>query len=170
MMLRLLELIDGIILSIITGLEGALGSRLRYLYYSGKLKSCGGYFTTGAGFRIYHPEFVSIGSRCAFNTHVWISASCSILIGDDVIIGPYVSMRDCNHIYADTGRPIRQQGNSCSGIIIGDDVWVAGHCVLTSGSRIGNGSVIAANAVVNKEVPPGEVWGGVPARFIKVRG
>lgn len=54
-----------------------------------------------------------------------------------------------------------------TGVEIGDNVWVAANCVLLPGSRIGSNAVIAAGSVVRGDVPAGEIWGGVPARFIR---
>ena len=50
-----------------------------------------------------------------------------------------------------------------------DDVWIGAGSVLLDGARIGKGAVIAAGAVVDGEVPPYEIWGGVPAVFLKKR-
>lgn len=54
-------------------------------------------------------------------------------------------------------------------IIVGEDVWIGCNVTLLYGAKIGRGATIAAGAVVNKEVPPYAVWGGVPARHIKFR-
>ncbi|NUT00946.1 MAG: acyltransferase [Sphingomonas sp.] len=56
------------------------------------------------------------------------------------------------------------------GIEIGSNVWVGAHCVILPGSVIGDDAVIAAGSVVRGTVPPGEIWGGVPARKIKSIG
>ena len=53
--------------------------------------------------------------------------------------------------------------------VIGDDVWIGVNVVILRGVRIGDGAVIAAGAVVAKDVPENEIWGGVPARFIRKR-
>ncbi|WP_281421535.1 DapH/DapD/GlmU-related protein [Thermus brevis] len=52
--------------------------------------------------------------------------------------------------------------------VIGDGVWIGAHAIILRGVRIGDRAVIAAGAVVTKDVPPGEIWGGVPARRIGV--
>ena len=54
-----------------------------------------------------------------------------------------------------------------SGVTVGDNVWVAANCTLVAGISIGDNSLIAAGSVVTKDVPPNQIWGGVPARFIK---
>ena len=55
-------------------------------------------------------------------------------------------------------------------IIIGSDVWIGTRAVICMGSRIGNGAIVEAGAVVTKDVEPYTVVGGVPAQFIKHRG
>lgn len=160
---------DSIIRSCITGLEGSLGSRLRYWYYKPKLKACKGYFTTGADVRLEGCENISIGSNVSFNAGVWINASCGVSIGDYSIIGPYCIIRDANHGYADISKPIRLQENSVAPVRIGDNVWLGASVVVLKGVSIGGGSIIAAHSLVNKPVPPMEVWGGVPARRLKSR-
>lgn len=54
-----------------------------------------------------------------------------------------------------------------TGVSIGVNVWVGANCVLLPGCRIGDNAVIAAGSVVRGEVPPGEIWGGVPAKLIR---
>lgn len=56
---------------------------------------------------------------------------------------------------------------SRTGVDVGANVWVSANCVLLPGARIGDGAVVAAGSVVTGEVPPGEIWGGIPARRLK---
>jgi galactoside O-acetyltransferase len=114
---------------------------------------------------------LTIGDRVALNVNVAIGASDggTIRIGDDVIIGPNVVVRASDHVYADAGRPIRQQGHTGGEIVIEDDVWLAASVVVTAGVVIGRGAVVAAGAVVTKDVEPWTVAAGVPARPIAVR-
>ncbi|WP_414819858.1 acyltransferase [Sphingomonas sp. Root710] len=58
------------------------------------------------------------------------------------------------------------QPNVTNPICIGDDVWIGAKAVILSGSTIGSGSVIAAGSVLRGAVPPGAIYGGVPAREI----
>jgi virginiamycin A acetyltransferase len=54
-------------------------------------------------------------------------------------------------------------------VVVEDDVWIGANSVVLDGARIGKGAVIAAGSLVNGTVPPYEIWGGTPARFIKAR-
>jgi acetyltransferase-like isoleucine patch superfamily enzyme len=64
---------------------------------------------------------------------------------------------------------IKGHPSSKGDVIIGNDVWLGGSCVILSGVTIGDGAVIGANAVVTKNIGPYEVYAGNPARFIKKR-
>ncbi|MGB9635590.1 MAG: acyltransferase, partial [Candidatus Micrarchaeia archaeon] len=151
----------------------AIGTSTGKLYplclLSIKAKKCGGYFFSDSGFFIENPKRVSIGKNCSFNRGVFISATNEITIGDNVLIGPYCVLRDANHIYANRSIPIREQGHTDGKIVIGDDVWLGSHVVVLRNVTIGSHSVIAAHSLVNKPVPSYEVWGGIPAKYIKKR-
>ena len=92
-----------------------------------------------------------------------------IIIGNDVLIGPNVVFRSSNHNWNLKEVPIRQQGNKIGDIIIENDVWIGANCVILPNVRIGEGAVIAAGSIVNKNIKPFSLYGGVPAKFIKKR-
>ena len=64
---------------------------------------------------------------------------------------------------------VKDEAHSKGDIVIGDDVWIGYWATVMSGVHVGQGAVIATGAVVTKNIPPFEVWGGVPAKFIKKR-
>lgn len=114
----------------------------------------------------------------AIGDNTWISERFLLLslqgvrIGKDVLIGEAVSIRDSTHRHEETGVPIREQGDVLGKVTIEDDVWIGRGCLIQGkpeGVTVGRGAIIAANSVVSRSVPPMEVWGGVPARFIKNR-
>jgi Acetyltransferase (isoleucine patch superfamily) len=92
-----------------------------------------------------------------------------IVIGNNVRIAPFVQMIAGNHNFSDLTRPISEQGLSLAPIVIEDDVWVSGRVVITAGVTVGRGSILAAGAVVTKDVPPYSIMGGVPAKLIRRR-
>lgn len=104
--------------------------------------------------------FIGFGSQ--------IVAKKSIQIGKEFQLAAYSIIRDANHSIK-KGIPINSQTHHVKPIVIGDDVWLGVHAVITAGSCVGKGAVVAANAVVTKEVQPNAVVGGVPAKFIKTR-
>jgi len=161
--------IDEILLTLLTPIEGRIGSRLRYLYYKYKLKHCGGYFSSGAGFMMSGYENISIGKRCSFNRGVFLGASRRIHIGDDVMIGAYTCMRDMDHGVESVDIPMRNQKGNTGMIIIGNDVWIGMQCSVLRGAIIGNGSVIGANSLVKKDIGRNGIWVGSPARLLRKR-
>ena len=92
-----------------------------------------------------------------------------VKIGNNVRIASHCMILGGNHRFDDTTKPICKQGLIRRDIVIEDDVWVAGRVNIVAGVTIGHGSVIAAGAVVTKDVPPYSVVAGVPARVIKKR-
>lgn len=92
-----------------------------------------------------------------------------IRIGNDVRIASHVMMIGANHRFDDVNKPIAKQGVERRPIVIEDDVWIAGRVNIVAGVTVGRGAVVAAGAVVTKDVPPYSVVAGVPARVIKMR-
>jgi virginiamycin A acetyltransferase len=114
---------------------------------------------------------VEIGQHCYINPHCTLYSGSGITLGDYVLVGPHVAIVPANHAFDRRDTVIRHQGFAPSkgGVVIGDDVWIGANATILDGARIGKGAVIAAGAVVDGEVPPYEIWGGVPARKIKAR-
>jgi carbonic anhydrase/acetyltransferase-like protein (isoleucine patch superfamily) len=113
-----------------------------------------------------------VGAGTAINEYCNLRASGGeIAIGRQCLIAQMVTIVASNHSTG-PGRPMIEQPWSAEphSVRIGDDVWLGAGVTVLPGARIGDGAVIAAGAVVRGEVPPGEIWGGVPARFIRRRG
>jgi len=150
--------------------SAGLGPKLRALFYETTLPKCGKDLYVHSGVVFYFPYNVTIGDNVYFNRNVFITARDEVIIGNNVLIGPNVVINTGNHTFSDRNVPIVKQGHTSEKIVIGDDVWIAANAIILKGVNIGEGSVIAAGAVVNKDVPPYTVVGGVPAKKIKARG
>lgn len=131
----------------------------------------GSYF--GLNFKLYASEFsrIKIGLNASFNSNVMINArgKGKIFIGDNVLIGPNVVLRSSNHAFDVVEKPVIEQGMIDGEIIINDDVWIGSNAVILPNCKIGKGAIIAAGAVVTKNVDSYTVVGGVPAKLIKRR-
>lgn len=109
-----------------------------------------------------------IGNNCSLNSNVMINADGggTIEIGNDVLIAPNVVVRASNHAFFRTDIPINQQGHIAGHIYIGNDVWICSNVVILPGITIGKGAIVAAGAVVTKDVAPYDIVGGIPAAKI----
>lgn len=169
------------------------GTRVRHFIYRGWFAGADGFFAISSGVFITGFDVIRIGARGNIARGVMLYAhdsngirlgdDCSIgpgtivssadggevTIGDGGLIGPKVVIISANHVYADPNQLIRRQGFSAKPIEIGRDVWIGANAVILSGVRIGDGSIIGAGSVVNQDVPPQQIWAGVPARFVKNR-
>ena len=114
---------------------------------------------------------IIIGNNFSCNTNLHLNASIEgkIIIGDDVLIGPNCVIRSSDHIHADLNIPIKKQGHTSEEILIGDNVWIGANTTILKGVKIGNGAIIAAGALVNKNVDSLSIVGGVPIKHIKYR-
>ncbi|MFI8565508.1 acyltransferase [Rhodococcus sp. NPDC078407] len=112
---------------------------------------------------------IIIGSRSAIGAYNCIMGQGGVQIGDDVLLGPNVTILSENHNFEASDVPIRLQGESRQRTVIEDDVWIGAGVVVLAGTHIGRGSVIAAGAVVRENVIAGTIVGGVPARLIGTR-
>ena len=114
---------------------------------------------------------VRIGRNVKLNFNVMLNADNGgiIEIGDDVLIGPNVVMRAANHKFDSTEQAIYQQGHTAGNIKIGNNVWLGSGVTILPDVSIGEGSIVAAGAVVTKDVPAFSITAGVPSKVIKNR-
>ncbi len=115
-------------------------------------------------------EGLEIGDNVGISPNAFFAVRGKVIIGENTIFGPGVSIHSENHIFNDLYKPIRIQGASRKGIIIGKDCWIGSKVIILDGVKIGDGSIVAAGAVVNSDVPNNAIVGGVPARILKYRG
>lgn len=114
-------------------------------------------------------EYIHIGNNVGIGEFAYLGGGGGLEIGDDCIIGQYLSCHPENHNYDSVDTLIRHQGVSRQGIVIGKNCWIGSKVTILDGVRVGNNCVIAAGAVVTKSVPDNSVVGGVPARVLKNR-
>ena len=143
------------------------------------------------GARIDRPWRVTMGERCVLQREVWLSVGSSdgvleigdhtffgrgveievsqrVSIGCGVLIAPDVYITDHNH-QTTLGTAMFERPCIAAPVQIGADVWIGTKCVILPGVTIGDGAVIAAGAVVSRDVPAGAIVAGVPARVIRFR-
>lgn len=89
------------------------------------------------------------------------------LIGNNVVLGIGSQVLGLTHNYEDLEIPIKYQGVTGTKVVIEDDVWIGGNCVIIQGVKIGKHSLVAAGSVVTKDVEPYTIVAGNPAKPIK---
>ncbi len=171
--------------------------RIRLLYWRRKFGTVGSNLFLGKNVTFQNPEFlhfgkgVSIGKYSYFlpcKKYAGINYTPQIIIGDGTIIGirnsfacidrieigenvlfaGYVHLTDHSHGYEDIKQPIRSQKLISKGpIVIESDCWIGFEAEILSGVHIGKHSIIAARAVVTKDVPSYSIVAGNPAKIIK---
>ena len=117
-----------------------------------------------------HGGAIELGDDCSVNPFCVLYGHGGLKIGNGVRIAAGTVIIPANHNFDEPDVPIHQQGVTAQGIVIEDDVWIGANVTVLDGVRLGHGSVIAAGAVVNHDVQPFSVMGGVPARLLKQRG
>lgn len=90
-----------------------------------------------------------------------------VTIGNHVNLAQGITVTALNHNFSDPAKRIDEQGISTTPVNIGDDIWIGANAVILPGVSIGNHSVVAAGAVVTKDVPPHSLVAGIPAKIIK---
>lgn len=112
-----------------------------------------------------HGIFISIGKNFYSNTNLVILDEAEVTIGDNVIIGPNVSLYTPSH---PIDKAIRQKGLEYAlPITIEDDVWIAGGVIILPGVTIKSGSIIGAGSVVTKDIPSDVIAMGNPCRVFR---
>jgi acetyltransferase-like isoleucine patch superfamily enzyme len=124
----------------------------------------------GDHFRLIPPFYTDCGKNIRVGARVFISQNCTfyalaeISIGDDVMVGPNVSLITSEHPVAPSRRRTHLLGRP---ITIDNGVWIAAGATVIGGVTIGENSVVAAGSVVTRDVPPNTLVGGNPARVIR---
>ena len=128
------------------------------------LGSCGEVIDVQPGFRCDHGANIHVGESFLANYDVTILDIAPVRIGDHCMIGPGTVISTVGHPLSAAGR--RAHLGLGEPVTLGDDVWIGAHCTILPGVTIGSDVVIAAGAVVTKDVPDHCVVGGVPATVL----
>ena len=124
-------------------------------------------------FILIPPFYTAGGDEIRVGRNVFVNQNCTFYdlggldIGDDVLIGPNVSLITAGHPLEPSQRRTTTIGKP---IVIGKGVWIAAGATIIGGVTVGENSVVAAASVVTKDVPPNTLVGGNPARVIRLIG
>jgi len=118
-----------------------------------------------SGVRLLNSHNIEIGNDVYIAYYAWLNGLGGLIIEDEVVIGPYVTISTLAHCYKNGS--FRFGGAKTESVRIGRGSWLAAHVSVSHGVTIGAGCLIAANAAVTNDVPPGMMVGGVPAKVIR---
>ena len=115
------------------------------------------------------PRTCSVGSESFIGQHCWLAVD-DLRIGNWVMLAAQVSIVGGDHRFNVAGSPsIRSGRDDCKPVVIEDDVWVGHRAIIMHGVTLGEGCVVAAGALVTKDVEPYSIVAGCPAKVIKRR-
>nr|WP_314466438.1 DapH/DapD/GlmU-related protein [uncultured Clostridium sp.] len=125
--------------------------------------------TIDESFSMFPPFYTDCGKNLNIGRNVFINSGCKfqdqggITIGDGSLIGHNVVLATLNHDFA----PEKRSDLHPAPIVMGKNVWICSNAAIMPGVTIGDGAIVAAGAVVTKDVAANTIVGGVPAKFIK---
>lgn len=141
-----------------------------------KFRGCGGYLFDACGKNVNIERGADFGSGrgITIGDNSGLGINCKVRgpleVGNNVMMGPDVSIITSSHNTLRTDIPMSEQGSlPKKKVTIGNDVWIGTRAIILPGVTIGDGVIIGAGAVVTKDVPDYAIVGGVPARIIKFR-
>ncbi|MCA9244017.1 MAG: acyltransferase [Phycisphaerales bacterium] len=122
------------------------------------------------GVTVWYPYRVSIGDNVTLNEWIYIDGFGGVRIDDGVRIAHRTTIMSSDHRFDRRDVPIREQGLVCKPVHIQRDVWLGCNVTILPGVTLHEGAIVAAGAVVTRDVPAFTIVAGVPARPIGVRG
>ena len=149
-------------------------NRFLSFFYRKMLRGCGSNVRFSALTSDFTYRNVTIGNDVYIGPHaLFLCTESQIFIGNKVLFGPHVTIIGGDHRITDVGRFIYdvldKHPEDDQDVHIEDDVWIGTNTTLLKGVTVGRGSVVAAGALVTKDVPPYAIVGGVPAKVLKYR-
>lgn len=143
--------------------------RLRYLSLLPHFDEVGEEIILDSDIYINKPENITIGDGTFIGQNVTLNAIADITFGEDCAIAAGSYFMTWNHVIDDRTVELRQTGKESAPIHVEDGAWVGYDAIVLPGVTIGTGAVVAAGALVDEDVPPWTVVGGVPAEPLAVR-
>lgn len=147
--------------------DGKIARLVRFLALRSLAASCGDLVDVHRDCDLLGVSALHLGSRISIHPKCYIDATGGISIGDDVSIAHHATVLSTTHTWEITDVPIRDQPLSLAATRIASNVWIGAGARIMAGVTIGERAIVAAGAVVTRDVPSGVIVGGVPARVIR---
>lgn len=119
--------------------------------------------------RTHKKGHITLGNGVEIADYALFQVNDGVDIGDNTFIGPFVVVRDTNHLFQGTDIHWRLTPHITEAITIGNNCFIGANSYIMPGVTIGDGAVISPGSIINRDVGPGEVWGGSPAHKIAHR-
>ncbi|MDY3706234.1 acyltransferase [Vagococcus lutrae] len=143
---------------------------IRYLIIKVEADFCGDNVYVSKNVVLKNISNLSIGSNVSIHEFCYVDAIGGLEIGNNVSIAHSTSLITFNHTYENKNLPIKYNPLSFKKIVISNDVWIGAGVRILAGSILNEHCIVAAGAVVNKELESGYIHGGIPTKKIKKMG
>ena len=140
---------------------------LRYIYLKKNIENCGENIFIGKYVTLKNIKKLKLGSNISIHANCYLDAAGGIFIGNNVSIANQTSIISFDHTWDNNDIPIKYNKVDLKPILISDDVWIGNGCRILGGVNIETRSIVAAGAVVTKNVESHKIVGGIPAKIIK---
>lgn len=144
-----------------------LANKFRAFYLKFFLQKVGKNFLVNREVTIESPHKIILGDNVGINMGCWISGTGTLMIGNNVLIGPNVTIITANHNYSEKGKPIKEQGHTLKSVNINNNVWIGAGTIILPGVTIGENCIVGAGSIVSKSLGPNASYAGNPAKKIK---
>lgn len=155
------------LLGVFRNTNGFLGLLLRYIFLKNCAKSIGDNVSIQPNVFLFNLSKISIGSNVSIHPMCYLDGAGGLTIEDNVSIAHNCSILTTNHQWMDITLPIKYNPESYSSVLIKSDVWLGCGVRVMAGVTINSRSIIAAGAVLTKNVEANSLFAGVPAKEIK---
>lgn len=123
-----------------------------------------------SGSRSFQSPGILLGPGVSFGPFCNVGGGYGLTIGANCLFGPYVSLHPEYHNFGDTSTPIKSQGISGSGIVVGSDCWFGAKSTILDGATVGDGCIVAAASVVTRQVLDAySIYAGSPSKKLRAR-
>ncbi len=140
---------------------------MRYILIGSIVEAIGDNVYIGKNVTIKNAEKLTLGNNISIHNNCYIDSHGEISIGNNVSIAHNSTILSSSHTWKDLEKPIKYNNTICLPVIIYDNVWIGCGVRILMGVTINSRSIVAANAIVNRDVMSNTLVGGIPIKIIK---